>query len=169
MKKLSSLNLIIIIVLGIFAVFIITLLISVFATTSNKTTSNPSVSTNTATPKEEPKEPEFTYNEVTSWESAGNKWHAIVFSKRPNNDDLIKIAKELHSRNPNDNYDFFDDDEKLEEYKNWDINYAKVTDSTTYPYPEEWVNQHKIAVMNYMNNEGWQLTAGETYEKISDI
>lgn len=136
-----------------------------------------------------------TYREATSWEKSGKTWRAIVFAKKPSNEELIKIAKELHAKNKTDYYNFFDDDAKLEEFKNWDVNYGKVRDrdgqaklatecsdipycvnlqkngQDAFPYPKEWADAHELAMMNEMFSGGamrWELTSSK-FEKLSDI
>lgn len=132
-------------------------------TNSNSAQKTEQPATNTST---EPAVPELIYKEVTSWAKGDKTWHAIVFSRKPTNDELIKAAKELHSKNKTDYYDFFDDDSQIEAFKNWDINYAETTSTTDFPYPEEWANAHNLGLLNEMYNRGnmeWTLTsaAGE--------
>lgn len=163
-------------------------------TTAPTTETKPAETNNTASTQEQAQDP--TYKEAADWEKSGKKWRAVVFSSRPTNTYLIKVAKELHAKNPNDYYNFFDDDEKLQEFKDWDVNYGKVRDKDgqakyvtdcndmsycielqknkqeAYPYPKDWADAHNIALMNEMYSDGkmkWQLTSWPNTEKISDI
>jgi len=104
---------------------------------------------------------DLTYEEVTSWETYGKTWHAILFSRKPTDEELIKAARELHSRNETYYYNLFDDDEKLEEFKDWDVNYTKTTNTNAFPYPKEWAELHDLGLINEVYSDDglkWRLS-----------
>ena len=114
---------------------------------------------------------DLTYEEVTSWEKLGKTWHAILFSRKPTDNELINIARDLHSKNNTYYYNLFDDDEKLEEFKDWDVNYSKTTDKNAFPYPEEWAETHDLGLINEVYSSGglkWRLSDSYGF-KIIDL
>lgn len=137
-----------------------------------KTDAGTNTATGQETKTETPTIPEVTYKDASNYKKGDQTWRLIVFSRKPSDDELIKVAKELHSQNKTDYYSFFDDDEKLEEFKNWDINYAITPDENAFPYPKEWAEAHELAIMNELYSNGimkWQLTSMLTFEKLSDF
>lgn len=146
-------------------------------------------------PKTEPAIPALTYSEATSYQKTGKTWKMVVFSRKPTNDELKKAAIELHSKDKSSYFTLFDDNGKIEEYKNWDINYGKVRDKDgkaklatdcidiaycvdlvsknqeAYPLPKEWADQHEVGLINEMYSNGsmkWQLSTS-LGEKLSDL
>lgn len=137
------------------------------------------------------KNEEISYSEVKSYQKDGNTWKMIVFARKPTNEELIKIAKELHSKDKNSYYHLFDNNEKIQEYIDWDINYGKVKDKNgnikqptecndinycldlvkqqeyAYKFPESWANEHELGMINEMM-KNWQLST-PSGEKISDL
>lgn len=148
--------------------------------TGNKTTSIETVKT--LTPEEHAKaddalakkqtaevaaEPAVTFNEVGSYQKAGETWSLVALSRTPTQEELKGVAKELHKKDTSKNYNIFDDNEKIEEYKNWDINYP----SKKYEYPEAWTNAHLVGMINQMYSNGsmnWQLSNMDG-QKIIDL
>lgn len=152
----------------------------------------------TQLPKETPETPAtpaVTYSEATSYQKSGKTWKLMVFSRKPTDEELKKAAIELHSKDKNSYYSLFDDKEKIDDFKNWDINYGKVRDKdgqaklatdcidisycvdlvsknqNAYPFPQEWADQHQLGMINEMFSDGsmkWQLSSS-LGEKISDL
>lgn len=135
-------------------------------------------------PPEGNKSVSITYKELESYEKAGDIWKSIVIPIDTNKEDLIKLAKDIHQRDPLSSYHIFDDDTKFQEYKDWDINYGKIKDQDgkvkdivecinieycrslaqqgkyAYSFPEEWVNKHLVADIQKMFTENKKLEWG---------
>lgn len=149
----------------------------------------------TATKTETPVVSAVTYKEAISYKKGDQTWKLIVFSKKPSDDELKKAALDLHLKDKTSNYDLFDDNTKIEDYKNWDINYGKVMDKDgvaklatdcidisycvnlvknnddAYKYPKEWADQHYLGLINQMYSGGtakWQLS-NASGEKLLDL
>lgn len=138
----------------------------------------------------------LTYNEVTSYEIGDATWKIIVFSRKPDQNELIKSSQELHKKDNKAYYHLFDSDEKVEQFKNWDLNYGKVRDkdgvvkkptdcinidycmnlvkNQNIPFPapaQSWLDQHELGIINQMmtdNGLKWQLSK-PLGEKISEL
>lgn len=148
----------------------------------------------TETPKTNPT-PTISYSEATSYQKSGKTWKLIIFSQKPTDEELKKAAVELHSKDKKSYYSLFDDKEKIEDFKNWDINYGKVRDKDgqaklatdcvdisycvdlvsknqdAYPFPKEWADQHELGMINEMFSNGsmkWQLSTS-LGEKLLDL
>lgn len=138
----------------------------------------------------------LTYSEVTSYAIGNKTWKIIVFSRKPDQNELIKSAQELHQKDSKVYYQLFDSDEKVEQYKNWDLNYGKVRDkdgvvkkpadcinvdycmnlvknqNIPFPAPDtSWLDKHELGLINQMMADDglkWQLS-NPLGEKISDL
>ncbi len=127
------------------------------------------------------------FKELTSYEKSGSTWRNIVISPEASQEDLVMLAKELHTKDPQSYFHIFDDDAEFQEYMDWDINYGKVKDKDgkvkqidqclniaycrtliqqgkyAFPFPEAWGNKHEIAIINKMLNTNnmdskWKLS-----------
>lgn len=143
----------------------------------------------------EPSIPALSFSEQASYLKDGQIWKMIVFSRKPNNDEIINAAKELHTKQGSTYFHLFDEGSKLEEYKNWDLHYGEVIDKDgvakrfdvcvdisyctslvkaqkyAFPAPEEWMNAHELGMINEMGTENgpkWRLST-PLGEKISDL
>lgn len=177
-----------------FIVFVVSVAFSPKPGKSNetKTASLPTATETSFSSHTTPKQEEqVSYKEVKSYKKGNDTWKMIVFTKKPTNDELIKVAKELHSKDKTSNFHLFDSDEKVQEYIDWDINYGKVKDKDgkvklptecsnvdyclnlvkqqqyAYTCPESWVNEHELGLINQMAGN-WQLSTSYG-EKISDL
>ncbi|MGK2848694.1 MAG: hypothetical protein ACSLEX_01350 [Minisyncoccota bacterium] len=136
------------------------------------------------------------YKNLETYDKSGQEWKNIMIPAETSQEDLIKLAKQIHKKDPNGNYHIFNDDAKFQQYKDWDINYGKVKDTDgkvktideclnmeycrkliqegkyAYPYPEEW-KSHEIGLINKMldfdsKQMKWTLST-PMGEKISDL
>lgn len=125
------------------------------------------------------------YKELASYTKSGKNWRNITIPLKTSNEDLIALAKELHTKDSKSYFHIFDDDAKFQEYMDWDINYGKVKDKDgkikqidqcsdvvycrtlvqqgkyAFPFPEAWGNKHDIAIINEVFDGGslkWKLS-----------
>lgn len=177
-----------------FVVFVIGAILSPKLEKSNetKTANSPTATEISSSPTATEKQEEHvSYKEVKSYKKGSDTWKVIVFTEKPTNDELIKVAKELHSKDKTSYFHLFDSEEKVQEYIDWDVNYGKVKDKDgkvklptecsdvdyclnlvkqqqyAYPCPESWVNEHELGLINQMAGN-WQLSTSYG-EKISDL
>lgn len=136
-------------------------------------------SSSVATPQSD-----ISYKELESYQKSGQTWHNIVIATELSSDNLVKLAKQIHRKNPDDSYRIFNDESKLKEFILWDQNYGKVKDKDgkikdltectdftycqdlikqnkyAYPFPEDWSKVHHLGnVQQIMASGGmeWQL------------
>lgn len=141
-------------------------------------------------------EPVIAYKSLGTYDKSGQEWKNLMIPAETSQDDLIKLAKQIHKEDPDGNYHIFNDDAKYQQYKDWDINYGKVKDTDgkvktlnecldieycrkliqegkyAYPYPEEWAS-HEVGLINKMFDSDskqmkWLLST-PMGEKISDL
>ena len=70
------------------------------------------------------------------------------------------MTQYLHRSAPTTSFNIFDDDNEKEYKKLMDSDIHYQDDS--YPYPEEWLQKHHIAIINKMLDDGgsrWQVVA----------
>jgi len=114
------------------------------------------------------------YKELKSYEKAGKTWKSVAIPPKTSQADVIVLATELHKKDAKSYFHIFDDDAKVQEYIDWDLNYGKVRDRDgevktidqcsdmnycrtlvqqqkyAYPFPEAWSDKHEIAMINEM-------------------
>lgn len=98
--------------------------------------------------------------ELTAYKKAGRPWRSFVIPSGLDREHLVELARELHRRDPVASFRFFDDASQFDQYREWDQHYP----NASHPYPEQWVSQHYIAMLNEMLVRGgsrWQLEAAE--------
>lgn len=117
----------------------------------NKTVSEASPSPQSL-PSPTPKE--LSYEALGSYKVGTETWGSIVISSDATKEEVIKLAKELHEKNPNTHFDIFDDKTELKAIEKWHIFGDKVY------YPEDWYFKHEVGMVNEMlTKEGlkWQF------------
>lgn len=139
--------------------------------------------------------PTVEYKELKNYVKSGKTWRNIVIPPKTSREDLITLAKVLHSKDSKSYFHIFDDDAKFEEYMNWDINYGKVKDKDgkvktidkcsdvaycqtliqqekyAFPFPKAWGDKHDIAIINEMFSGAtptWKLST-PLGEEISNL
>lgn len=92
-----------------------------------------------------------------------------LIPKNLSEDELKKIAQNLHEQQPKTFLVFVDDKSKAEQY----ISYHKQADTKTptVEFPLDWANEHIVAsVIMFLEGERkWYLTKGYGYEKIAEL
>jgi hypothetical protein len=101
----------------------------------------------------------ISYRELDSYQKFGQRWRTILVPPDTDIHSLVMLAQQLHQENPTVRYRFFDDDSRYEQYMEWYLDYP----DARVDYPEEWVDAHHTAVMNYMirpadGSKRWLLT-----------
>ena len=79
--------------------------------------------------------------------------------------ELIALARELHKMYSGESIEIFDDDSRVGAYEKWAKGIPGISRS---PYPEKWVNQHHIGMINKMLAPGgatWQLLGGAAHPR----
>lgn len=96
--------------------------------------------------------------ELSPYVISGTTWRGILIPPKLDRETLIRPARELHARNPTTAFHFVDDAAQYEPFMMSTLHYP----DATFPYPEEWANQHELAMVNRMLVSGgprWQLLA----------
>jgi hypothetical protein len=104
------------------------------------------------------------YTVGTTYNSVGRVWKMIVVKSRLKDQQLIALGKDLHSKYPGISMEIFDDDEKLREFVDAVLHYP----DKSYPYPEKWLRQHHVAMINLMAERGggrWKIMGGDAYPR----
>jgi hypothetical protein len=70
----------------------------------------------------------------------------------------MSVARLLHAAEPNALFRLFDDEERLQQFKEWEIHHS----DKSKPYPKQWADAHYIADIQQVRNSGtkkweWQL------------
>jgi len=128
---------------------------------------------------------QISYKELGRYNDAGRTWVNILIPPAMDRETLVQLAQQLREQDVSSSFNIFDDASQLDQFVNSSINYGKVRDKDgvikditqcadiqycsdlvkqgkdAYPYPEEWANQHYIAMINEMaiarGRLQWQL------------
>lgn len=102
------------------------------------------------------------YTVASSYAKAGSTWKIVVVKGPLTDSDLIALASDLHRMYTEVSFQIFDDASQVKAYENWTKNYP----NPAHPYPEKWVRQHHIGMINKMLAPGgatWQLLGGAAH------
>jgi hypothetical protein len=112
--------------------------------------------------KPETTNPKVPYSVAGSYTKAGRNWRTVVVKGPLTDSQLIALAKDLYRMYGGESVEIFDDASRIKAYENW----AKSYPNPAYPYPEKWVRQHHIGMINQMLGPGgatWQLLGGAAH------
>ncbi len=92
------------------------------------------------------------FRELESYTKGGRQWRSVVVDPKIKRDDLVKLARELHTAFPEARFHVFTDDWKFPEFMRSDLNPSDPANA----YPEEWAKKHYVATINSIWRRGGQ-------------
>ena len=110
----------------------------------------------------EPIDSKIPYAIAATYTKSGRTWRMVVVKRTLTDADLIVLGTNLHRTYADEAIAIFNDDSQIKAYVNWELHYP----DGAYPYPEKWLKQHDVAMINKMLAPGgarWQLMYGESH------
>lgn len=127
-------------------------------------------------PFEKPPSSDSRVKEVGSY-TAGEKTRSVLLIPRDlNRQELIALAREIHARHPEREFDLFDDDSQVAAYledKQNGVEGFINSEKMKYAYPEQFVRSHRIGVIQMVpaKSDGpvrWRLTDGSVDSHVAE-
>ena len=88
------------------------------------------------------------YRSLARFLAVGSEWQCILVANGTKTEDYLRLARDIHRRDPNGYYQVFDDDQYLQQFIDWQVYYGKIQ----LPYPEDWVNEHHLGNIQRMSS-----------------
>ncbi len=122
---------------------------------NSQPTASPQTAVNSTPPKKEtvqqfqPKElASYTHNKVDYSSGTSRPYlepHKVVLiPANLSREELINLARQLHTASPTTSFDLFDDDSQAKAFADWDKNKNSDDSRKKYSFPEKFVREHQI-------------------------
>ncbi len=144
-------------VLGItFLIFVGINILGQLAKNAKDPTTQPASDAEPTTVVEEDKTADLIIRELSSHRKGSRKWRNILVKADITREELIELAQEMHKRDSQTSFNFFNDDSQFKNYLQWEKYYP----NKYYPFPEEWLKKHNLGMLNRMgpvSDNRWEL------------